>query len=250
MNSLVNTQQPTLNHETLQTFLKLVNGFKYNPFFTELYQLLKNLKNIFEVIIFIAQAKTLIHQNINRMFSMIGIKIPDEQLSLLMEYPVETYQKLLDWYEIFTKNFTDKQRFTYRERHGETFIPMDDLLSFLKEFYSPQLFKIYVKTLTGRSIEIYISSRTTVDELHGLITDNDGIPPEQQRLIFAGKQLESKRLAGDYAITKESIIHLNLRLRGGMLHEISTGRLRNAYESLKEELRPEIQELISSVFDI
>lgn len=243
MSSLVNTQQPTFNKETLQTFLKLVNGFKYNPFFTELYQLLKNLKNIFDVIIFIAQAKTLIHQNINQMFSMIGIKIPDEQLSLLMEYPVETYPKLLDWYEIFTKNFTDKQRFKYRERHGETFIPMDDLLAFLKEFYSSQLFKIFVKTLTGRTIELYISSQTTVDELYGLITDNDGIPAEQQRLIFAGKQLEPKRFAGDYGIKDKSTISLVLRLRGGMHHEISTGIHRNVYESIKNDLSQELQEL-------
>jgi hypothetical protein len=224
-----------------------VNGFKYNPFFTELYQLLKNLKNIFEVIIFIAQAKTLIHQNINRMFSMIGIKIPDEQLSLLMEYPVETYQKLLDWYEIFTKNFTDKQRFTYRERHGETFIPMDDLLSFLKEFYSSEIFKIEVRTMTGRTIEIYISSRTTVDELYDLITDKDGIPAEQQRLIFAGKQLESFRFAGDYGIKDKSTISLVLRLRGGMHHETSTGRAWNIYQSIKSDLSKELQELFEEI---
>lgn len=247
MSSLVNPQQPSFNKETLQTFLKLVNGFKYNPFFTELYQLLKNLKNIFDVIIFIAQAKTLIHQDINQMFSMIGIKIPDEHLSFLMEYPVETYQKLLDWYEIFTKNLTDKQQVKYRERHGETFIPMDDLLAFLKEFYSSQLFKIFVKTLTGRTIEIYISSQTSIDELHCLITDNDGIPAEQQRLIFAGKQLESKRFAGDYAITNESTISLVLRLRGGMHHEISTGIDRNVYQSIKNDLSPELLELFEEI---
>lgn len=249
MSSLVNIQ-PTFNKETLQTFLKLVNGFKHNPFFNEFFQSLKNLMNIFDVIIFIAQAKTLIHQNIHQMFSMIGIKIPDEELQKLMEYPVETYQKLLDWYEFFTKNLTDQQQFKYRERYGETFVPTDDILVFLKEFYSSQLFKIYVKTLTGRTIELYISSQTSIDEIHGLITDNDGIPAEQQRLIFAGKQLESKRFAGDYGMTNESTISLVLRLRGGMHHEISTGRLRNAYESIQNDLSPEIQELISLTFDI
>jgi hypothetical protein len=246
MSSLVSKPQ----QQTFQTFLKLGVFCKYHPVFNDVFQLLKTLTNIVDVIIFIAQAKTLMNQNINQMFSMIGIKIPDEELQKLMEEPVETYQKLLNWYENFTKNLTVEQQFKYQERYGETFIPIDDILVFLKGFYSSQSFKIYVKTLTGRSFELVINSQTTIDELHGLITDNDGIPAEQQRLIFAGKQLESKRLAGDYAITNESTIHLNLRLRGGMLHEISTGRLRNAYESLKEELRPEIQELISSVFDI
>ena len=242
MSSLVSKPQ-----QTLQMFIKLGGFCKYHPDFNDVFQLLKTLTNIADVIIFIAQVKTLMIQNINQMFSMIGIKIPDEELRKLMEEPVETYQKLLNWYEFFTKNLTDNQQFKYRERYGETFVPTDDILVFLKEFYSPQLFKIYIKTLTGRKFELVINSQTTIDELHGLITDNDGIPAEQQRLIFAGKQLESKRLAGDYAITKESIIHLNLRLRGGMLHEISTGRLRNAYESLKEELRPELLELLEEI---
>jgi len=251
MSSLVSKpQQPNFNKETLQTFLKLGLFFKCRPFFNVFFESLKNLANIFDVIIFINRGKTLIHQNINQMFSMIGILIPDEELRKLMEKPVETYQKLLDWYEFFTKNLTDEQRVRYRELYGETFIPIDDILVFLKEFYSPQSFKVCVKTLTGRNIEIYITSQTTIDELQYLITDKDGIPPEQQRLIFSGKQLESKRFAGDYGITNESIISLVLRLRGGMHHGTSTGRLRNAYESIKNDLRPEIQELIDSTFDI
>lgn len=243
MSSLVSKpQQPTF-----QTFLKLGVFCKYHPVFNDVFQLLKTLTNIANVIIFIAQVKTLMNQNINQMFSMIRIKIPDEELRKLMEEPVETYQKLLNWYEFFTKNLTDNQQFKYRERYGETFVPTDDILVFLKEFYSPQLFKIYVKTLTGKSFELVINSQTTIDELHGLITNNDGIPAEQQRLIFAGKQLESKRFAGDYAITNESTIHLNLRLRGGMHHEISTGRLRNAYESIKNDLSHELLELLEEI---
>ena len=76
--------------------------------------------------------------------------------------------------------------------------------------------QIFVKTLTGKTLTIDVEPSDTIYDVQLKIYDKEGVPPEAEEIIFAGKQLEHNRTLAEYGIPKEATFHLVLKLRGGI----------------------------------
>jgi len=74
---------------------------------------------------------------------------------------------------------------------------------------------IKVKTLTGKEIELDLESNDKVERIKERIEEKEGIPPQQQRLIYGGKQMSDEKTAKEFNLEGGSVIHLVLALRGG-----------------------------------
>merc|ERR1711915_692470 len=101
----------------------------------------------------------------------------------------------------------------------------------------------------GKTVSIEVEEGESIEDVKAKIAEKEGIPPEQQRLIFGGQQLQDAKTLGDYDVGDDSTLHLVLRLRGGFfdsLRSVITGSSRKfevdesfVFEELSSQLSEE-----------
>ena len=152
----------------------------------------------------------------------IWIKTPSGKWILEMIKTSETVRELKSKIQIKEGISPGEQRLSYEGKQledGRTLAHYEiqelSSLQLVLAQRPPGVIEITVKTLTGAMISAMMKPSNTIDELKSEIQSQQGIPNDQQRLIFSGKQLEVGRTLSDYGIRKDCTLHLVLRLRGG-----------------------------------
>ena len=131
---------------------------------------------------------------------------PEDTIKLMIEKVKKDF-KIYPNIELRYNNLLiDKYYLTFKDYK----IPDDSTINFIHYRIGGQ---IYVKTLTLRTLTLYLEEDTPIENLKARIQDSIGVPPNDQRLIYAGKQLEDNKTLKDYNVWNETTIHMVLRLR-------------------------------------